>query len=89
MAIKSNNEPCVAYIDSSNNDLMYACNTNSNECSQGWTVETVSNSLNGTTYSSLAFNSLDEPWIKALGGGKGGAQVRGPFDSPELVIIEG
>ena len=63
VAVKSNNTPCVAYIDESSNDVMYACNTNSDPCDQGWSVETVSNGLSGTAYTNLAFNSLDEPYI--------------------------
>ena len=70
VAVKSTNVPCVAYIDASNSDLMYACNTNSDPCDQGWTVETVA-SLNGTAYSSLAFNSLDEPYIAFYKGSTG------------------
>ena len=62
VAIKpGSGDVCVAYQDETDEDLMYACSAPSS-CSAGWNVETVDPNEAGM-YSSLVFNSNDEPYI--------------------------
>ena len=58
--VKSDDTVCVAYMDSANADLKYACNTGS--CA-GWSTETVDSVGSVGLYAQLAFNSADEPYI--------------------------
>jgi hypothetical protein len=59
IALKSDNTPCVAYQDSDNKDVYYACRSGSGT----WASETVETTGAVGQGTQLVFNSADEPYI--------------------------